>query len=467
MSEIKVWKEGSTGEPKFGKFEVLKKAVLQATDLKTNKNKYYAIELHSDKKTYRVYTHYGRTDDLESNPDAGMRECRYCSNLIDAESLYDKIYKQKTSKTKGYKEINLASTKIGSKQSMGKSSGIVDDKTLKKIAGNKDKDIKVVSTISPPVQKLVANLYSEATKALVKVANVNITGSGIETPLGVLTLGQIEDGQNVLDQLSVLVSSKQKNKDDAYEELSGQFYTLIPHRIGRNWRQAKDVIINSKDKVEEKNDTLQLMRDMLNINKNNVLVNPDIEKKYQALGCEISFISPSDAKFAEIQSYVKKSRADSWESYKIKNLYVVKRPIEQKNFNDSIGNKKLLFHGSNAKNWVGILSRGFLLPKKVTKLGVQRTDAGWLGHGIYFGNAVGTAYNYAGQTKQNTKYIALAMVALGKIKVYKNITYGLTEPPKGFDSCHGNPSGYSEFADHEFVIYDEKQQKLEYLIELG
>ena len=44
--------------------------------------------------------------------------------------------------------------------------------------------------------------------------------------------------------------------------------------------------------------------------------------------------------------------------------------------------ERLLFHGSNIKNWVGILTRGILLPKIVVSLGVDRTDEGWLGSGI-------------------------------------------------------------------------------------
>lgn len=48
----------------------LKKPVLQVTDIETNRNKYYAIELHKAKTKYRVYTHYGRTDDLDTNPQA-------------------------------------------------------------------------------------------------------------------------------------------------------------------------------------------------------------------------------------------------------------------------------------------------------------------------------------------------------------------------------------------------------------
>src|SRR5574337_778053 len=95
MGDVQVWREGSPGEPKFpDKFDVVKKAILQVTDIKTNRNKYYAVELHSTSSKYRVYTHYGRTDDLDSNPDAGIRECRYVTSIYEAEALYDKIYQQ-------------------------------------------------------------------------------------------------------------------------------------------------------------------------------------------------------------------------------------------------------------------------------------------------------------------------------------------------------------------------------------
>ena len=58
-------------------------------------------------------------------------------------------------------------------------------------------------------------------------------------------------------------------------------------------------------------------------------------------------------------------------------------------------------------------------------------------------------------------------VALGKSKDYSEITYGLTKPPAGFDSTHGNPTlPSSHFYDHEFVIYDGRQQKTDYLIEI-
>lgn len=464
MSDIQVWREGTSGEPKFSdKFEVVKKATLQVTDIATNRNKYYAIELHTDKNKYRVYTHYGRTDDLSNNPDAGIRECRYVDSLDQAEFLYEKIYKSKTSGSKGYQELNLASARIGSRKTIGQSSGEIDEKTLKKLAAVTIVSVPIPKvTISTQVQKLVDHLYGEATKKLTKTVNATITANGIETPLGVLTIGQIDKGQQFLDEIALTFSKKQSSSksDTNLTKLSGQFYTVIPHNFGRSKADALEAVIDSADKINTKQDTLQLMRDMLNVSGKgqNVLANPEVDKKYIALGCDIAHLSPTHDDYKKISKLVGK---------KVKNIFVVKRPVEHLQFTKTIDNHKLLFHGSGAHNWVGILSRGLMMPKQVVKLGVHRTDGGWLGNGIYFGDNIQTSLNYAHANRLGSVFITVANVALGKTKKFHKITYGMDSAPDGFHSTHGDPTlSHSQFSDHEFVIYDTKQQKLEYLLEM-
>src|SRR5947209_119510 len=127
MAGVKAWKHGDSQAPAFpDDFEIVKKAVLQVTDIKSNHNKYYAIELHRADATagaacFRVFTHYGRTDDLETNPDAGQKECRFFFELAEAEAAYLSIYREKTAPRKGYKEVALASSKIGSQKARGTS----------------------------------------------------------------------------------------------------------------------------------------------------------------------------------------------------------------------------------------------------------------------------------------------------------------------------------------------------------
>ena len=470
MGDVQVWREGASGEPKFPTdFDVVKKAILQVTDIGTNRNKYYAVELHQASNKFRVYTHYGRTDDLDSNPDAGIRECRYVNSIYEAESLYNKIYGEKTSARKGYKELNVASARIGSKKTIGKSSGEIDDKTLKKMADVKTKVVKDATpsiNIHKEVERLVSELYKEATGTLTKKVNATITANGIETPLGVLTIGQIEKGEKILED----IASSLKKKSADLSGLSGQFYTVIPHKLGRSRAAVLDSVINTSAKVLEKTDTLQLMRDMLNVSSKsgNNLSDPQIAKQYTALGTDIGYLDKNHPDFKKISEHAAKSRERGYGKLKIKNIFTVKRPDEHKAFTTNVSNHQLLFHGSGAHNWVGILSRGLMLPKQVVKLGVHRTDQGWLGHGIYFGNSIDTSLGYAGSGDNGMTYVAVVKVALGKMKVYNKITYGLNEPPAGFDSCHGDPDHKdgSGFADHEFVIYDTAQQRLEYLLEI-
>lgn len=493
MPAVKAYKESDPSAPAFpDDFEIVKKAVLQVTDLVKNNNKYYAIELHqateNGKTTYRVYTHYGRTDDLVANPNAGMRECRFFQSLGEAETEYQKIYREKTSKAKGYKEVALASSLIGSRKAQGTSVGEIDEKTKARAAAKAAAQAPAPNTSTangtavPPVplapepsklsvgvQNLVRYLYDEAKSNLTKAVNVQITAEGIKTPLGILTLGQIEKGEEILQAIYMTFQSKAKTKANKLKQLTGEFYTAIPHNIGRTRDAIAKHLIDNLAAIEEKQNTLQLMKDMLQVNGESgaVLFRDVVDEQYAALGCEISYIEPDSPQFKELADYVIKSQVKS-KQIKVKNIFTLKRQPEWDNFTSHIDNQRLLFHGSRIQNWVGILTRGILMPKIVVSLGVNRTDAGWLGNGIYFGDAACTSGCYTTPGKKKTRLMAIARVALGKMKDYTKITYGLNAPPEGYNSCHGvrcHGKIVSDFADDEYVIYDVRQQRLEYLVE--
>jgi hypothetical protein len=184
-------------------------------------------------------------------------------------------------------------------------------------------------------------------------------------------------------------------------------------------------------------------------------------------------------------------------------------------FRAELGNEKLLFHGSRISNWVGLLSRGILMPKVlfffscalasflnaekvVVAAGGGRTDAGNLGNGIYFGETACTSVQYATVGKKGTGFMLLCRcailpilldfliksrviiirtrtrcrfsrrVALGKVKDFTKITRGMNEPPAGYHSVHGvrrTHSVQSDFEDDEYVVFDTAQQRQEYLVE--
>jgi poly [ADP-ribose] polymerase len=478
---VKAWTIGEPGAPEFSDdFEVLRKAVLQVTDIKTNRNKYYAIELHKGKSgkadAWRVFTHYGRTDDLEVDPDAGQKESRYFDNPHEAEGCYQTIYREKTSPRKGYKELSLASSKIGSQKARGSSVGEVDSKTLEKLARQKAAESGAPppppSKVPAAVQSLVRYIYDEATSALTSTVSAKITANGIETPLGILTIGQIEKGEKILTELYDLFQKKNaKGRDAEMERLSGEFYTEIPHRIGRTRSAVADAVIKTMEAFQQKQETLQLMKDMLKVNgeAGSVLFDAKVDAEYDALKCDIAPVEPGSGEYKEIEQHVVKSQIKT-KDIRVHGVYKLRRGVEWDGFAREVGNDRLLMHGSRIQNWVGILSRGILLPKIVVSMGVNRTDAGWLGNGIYFGDAACTSYFYTTPGRRKTRLMALARVALGKMKDYTKITYGLAGPPYGHHSCHGvrnKPGAPSEFADDEYVVFRTNQQRLEYLIEMS
>ncbi len=482
MAKVKSWKVGDPAAPAFPtNYEIRKKAVLQVTDIKNNNNKYYSLELHVGKiasqKKYRVYTHYGRTDDLERDPNSGQKECRYLATLGEAEETYASLYAQKTSARKGYREVSLASSNIGSEKARGTSSGQVDAQTLEKLAAQDadkknsttKKATKKAPTISlePGVQQLVRYIYDEATNALTTTVQAKITAQGIETPLGILTLGQIERGEEILQEAFELFQKKSvPHKQQRLEDYSSQFYTAIPHRLGRSRAAVQAAVLDSLSEFEQKQNTLQLMRDMLQVNgeEGDLLHSAEVQDEYQALKCKITAVPAGTEQYQELEQYLIKSLVKT-KKFRLVSLYQLDRLGENDKFTHQISNQRLLFHGSRIQNWVGILSRGILLPKIVVSMGVNRTDAGWLGHGIYFGDAACTSAFYATAGRRKTKLMAIAQVALGKMKKYHKITYGLSGPPTGYDSCHGVRG--SEFDDDEYVVYTDTQQKLAYLAEFA
>lgn len=131
-------------------------------------------------------------------------------------------------------------------------------------------------------------------------------------------------------------------------------------------------------------------------------------------------------------------------------------------------NTQLLFHGSGVRNFLGILSRGLMLPKKVKDIGGKRTDFGMLGAGIYFSDSISASIKYCHPGKKGTRLLVVAEVNLGRIKETTEIDPNLSSAPEGYDSVHALPATSfrdSHFVDDEYVIYNSEQQQLRYLVE--
>ncbi|GCB77515.1 hypothetical protein scyTo_0016699, partial [Scyliorhinus torazame] len=114
--------------------------------------------------------------------------------------------------------------------------------------------------------------------------------------------------------------------------------------------------------------------------------------------------------------------------------------------------------------------RGLLLPKTVVEdYGVERTDFGNLGSGIYFSNSISTSIKYSKPNKiDGSRLLVICDVSLGKCKNYYKKDLTLTAAPAEYSSVHGickTENIVSEFEDDEFVVYSTSQVKIKYVVQ--
>ncbi|KAL6036323.1 hypothetical protein STEG23_016438 [Scotinomys teguina] len=305
-------------------------------------------------------------------------------------------------------------------------------------------------TLSQEVSHLVEMVWAEA------LGHLEHT---LLKPVNSISLNDVSKAEGVL----LLVKSALKNGDtaDKLRKTMADFYRLIPHE-----HPASEEI--NLRLLAQKEDLCQLVRDMVNVCEANLSKpNPPSLAKYRALRCKIEHVEQNTEEFSRVRKEVLQSRHGK-SPVDVLQIFRVGRVNEATEFLSKLGNVRPLFHGSPVRNILGILSRGLLLPKVAEDRGVQRTDAGNLGIGIYFSDSLSTSlkYSHAGET-DGSRLLVICDVALGKCMDLFKKDFSLTEAPPGYDSVHGvseTASVPTDFEDDEFVVYKTNQVKMKYIV---
>ena len=267
----------------------------------------------------------------------------------------------------------------------------------------------------------------------------------------------------------MLEKQKQALTTGQAADYSSEFYALLP------FKKQHQISIKSKRTLYERFELCQLIKDIVSINEEtNWNTRASTESKYRSIGAHIQKVDHQSSRFEEIKSAVLSDYLkDGQACPSILNIFEIARPNENVNYATHLSNHRQLFHGSKAANYLGILSRGLQLPKYVLdEHGIiqHRTDVGLLGAGIYFSDSARTSIKYSNRSCKNARFLLVCDVALGNVRKYFDHDYSLTKAPAGYHSVHGvkrDHSNESKFNDDEFVIYNSKQNRIRYLIELG
>lgn len=305
-------------------------------------------------------------------------------------------------------------------------------------------------TLSQEVSHLVEMVWAEA------LGHLEHT---LLKPVNSISLNDVSKAEGVL----LLVKSALKDGETAeqLQKTMADFYRLIPHKHPA----SEDINLRL---LAQKEDLCQLVRDMVNVCETNLSKpNPPSLAKYRALRCKIECVEQNTEEFSRVRKEVLQSNHGA-SPVDVLQIFRVGRVNEATEFLSKLGNVRPLFHGSPVRNILGILSRGLLLPKVVEDRGVQRTDAGNLGSGIYFSDSLSTSIKYsdAGET-DGSRLLLICDVALGKCMDLLKKDFSLTEAPPGYDSVHGvsrTASVPTDFEDDEFVVYKTSQVKMKYIV---
>ena len=343
-------------------YAVLVSIVFSRTSLEANNNKFYVLEVHEAAGgRFRVFTNYGRVGA------EGVKESREADSREAAMTVYERLLKEKTSPRKGYVPIEVEKATVGSAALKTRTEQEFHEKRGLKESG-----------LHPQIAHFVEHIYDESKSELVR---------RIETPLGSLSKGQIERGADTLREIRFALA---RDHRDQVVPLTSRYYSLIPHRLGR-WTSLDDVAINTIEKADSEEELLQLMRDVYHVQND---LEAEVDRKYRALGAELSAVPAEDPVYAQVAQKIVESQSKRHPfRLRVGRLLAARLPDERTRFEtggQAVGNLQGLFHGTKNCNMVGILSRGLLIaPKHAPVTGYM------FGKGIYFADQSSKSAQYS------------------------------------------------------------------------
>ncbi len=482
---------------KSGEYKVEKVINLSFFDLtgekakqKGTSNKSYAAEIQLSIKdnSAQIYTMWGAVGARQ------VEDWRHYSDASKARKEFESIIKSKL--RKGYKEIDVAQRAYGSEEA----------KKITKAVSFKNIDLtdsNIKSNLHTETQRLITTLMG-STQSFVTTT--------LKCPLGQLSNTQIDSGRDILLKAKDLVpktlnkSFLEKDKikfRKEIENLTNDFYTLIPHNLGQGSRgKMEHLLLDDINKIVQKEDDLDTLLDAKAIGAS--LTSSSVDDQYKSLNTDFDFIDKQSDLFKWLISMVRDTRAsnhrhlgdiillNAWSikrngefntflntTEKIAKEYgkqvvpdvlnkLVKNRLDvEKTYDDLYkkANVVPLFHGSRSPNIGLIIRHGLQIkPSNVVLTGSM------FGSGAYFGlsskacNYTSINKSYWSQGSDDKAFMFIADVGCGNQKIATG--------PQNFSENTIRPhhsvwaqGGKSGVINDEFILFNTKQYSLKYLLE--
>ncbi|WVZ71182.1 hypothetical protein U9M48_019798 [Paspalum notatum var. saurae] len=459
-------------------------ATLNQTNVGNNNNKFYIIQvLESDAGgSFMVYNRWGRVgargQDTLHGPFPTRDQAIYEFEAKFQDKTNNLWSNRKNFKcyAKRYTWIEMDYGETDKEDKIGKKGSIADQMKETKL------ETRIAQFIS-----LICNIN------MMKQQMVEIGYNAEKLPLGKLSKSTILKGYDVLKRISNVISKADRRQ---LEQLTGEFYTVIPHDFG--FRKMREFIIDTPQKLKAKLEMVEALAEIEIATK--LLVDDSDDQddplyaRYKQLHCDFTPLEADSEEFSTIKTYLTNTHGKTHSGYTVDivQIFKVSRHGETERFQKfaSTGNRMLLWHGSRLSNWTGILSQGLrIAPPEAPVTGYM------FGKGIYFADMFSKSANYCYASKASRSgVLLLCEVALGDMHELLDADYNANNLPDGKLSTKGvgqtapdlmdskttddgvvvplgkpkqEPSKRGSLLYNEYIVYNVDQIRMRYILHVS
>ncbi|XP_052161977.1 poly [ADP-ribose] polymerase 2-A [Oryza glaberrima] len=458
-------------------------ATMNQTNVGDNNNKFYIIQaLESDAGgSFMVYNRWGRVgargQDKLHGPFSSREQAIY--------EFEGKFHGKTNNHWSDRKSFECYARKY---TWLEMDYGEADRETNKKVSPSTDqiKETKLETRIASFIS-LICNI------SMMKQQMVEIGYNADKLPLGKLSKSTIFKGYDVLKRISNVISRADRRQ---LEQLTGEFYTVIPHDFG--FKKMREFIIDTPQKLKAK---LEMVEALGEIEIATKLLEDDstdqddpLYARYKQLSCDFTPLEVGSEEYSMIKTYLANTHGKTHTNYTVDvvQIFKVSRHGEMERFQKfaTAGNRMLLWHGSRLTNWAGILSQGLrIAPPEAPVTGYM------FGKGVYFADMFSKSANYCYASEAcRSGVLLLCEVALGEMNELLNADYDANNLPKGKLSTKGvgqtepntaeskitddgvvvplgkpkaEPSKRGSLLYNEFIVYNVDQIRMRYVLHVS
>ncbi|KAG9393272.1 Poly(ADP-ribose) polymerase PARP [Carpediemonas membranifera] len=414
---------------------VLYKMKLNQTDIKTNANKYYNLELaRSPAGTYHIFFIWGRVGKIAGRTDTSF------ANLDDAINVFAKKFKDKaklnwpderfgeSGRAQTYVPLHFEWSDPISAAKKRKAAAVAEPSKRANV-------VKAECTLPVPVRKLLELISNRShIEHSVRDLDLDLT----RMPLGRLSEDHILKAYDCLKSAQGAI--KLGDRNDVIAQ-TNRFYTLFPvqtygidrppildEMLIKKYAASLDALYDIRrtldllDAEEEEEEAAEAEGERVH----------HLDALYKKLDVPLGVVPHDDPRFNAIEQFLTVGPTHQ---------HMLRNPVVSEVFtvNPTEGTsttKRMLWHGSRASNYVGILGQGLrIAPPEAPVTGYM------FGKGIYLADVMTKSYGYCHpQQSEGKALLMLCEADMGTMKQHfqsNSSLHDIKVRGAGIDSTHG------------------------------